>query len=106
MKTVTVIEKELQVYESRTPKSKTAGEKARLVMPMGTASNSRMYEPYPLFIARAEGSRVWDVDGNEYIDHNLSFGALVVGHRHPVVMEAVSAQLTAGTMYGMSHAVE
>jgi glutamate-1-semialdehyde 2,1-aminomutase len=106
MKTITVLEKEIEKYESRTPGSKAAWEKARRVMPMGTASNSRMYEPYPLFIARAEGSRVWDVDGNEYIDHNLSFGALVVGHRHPVVMEAVSAQLTAGTMYGMSHAVE
>lgn len=106
MRTVTVLEHEIERYESRTPGSKAAWEKARRVMPMGTASNSRMYEPYPLFIARAEGSRVWDVDGNEYIDHNLSFGALVVGHRHPVVMEAVSAQLTAGTMYGMSHTVE
>jgi len=106
MKTVTVLEKEIEKYESRTAGSKALWEKARRVMPMGTASNSRMYEPYPLFIARAEGSKVWDVDGNEYIDHNLSFGALVVGHRHPVVMGAVGAQLSAGTMYGMSHAVE
>ena len=106
IKTVTVLEKELQQYESRTPGSKALWEKARRVMPMGTASNSRMYDPYPLFIARAEGARVWDVDGNEYIDHNLSFGAMVVGHRHPVVMSAVNAQLSAGTMYGMSHAVE
>ncbi len=106
MKTVTALEKEIERYESRTPGSKALWEKARRVMPMGTASNSRMYDPYPLFIARAEGSRVWDVDGNEYIDHNLSFGALVVGHRHPIVMEAVSAQLSAGTMYGMSHPVE
>ena len=93
IKTVTVLEKELQQYESRTPGSKALWEKARRVMPMGTASNSRMYDPYPLFIARAEGARVWDVDGNEYIDHNLSFGAMVVGHRHPVVMSAVNAQL-------------
>ena len=106
MKTATVLEREIERYESRTAGSKALWEKARKVMPMGTASNSRMYDPYPLFIARAEGSRVWDVDGNEYIDHNLSFGALVVGHRHPVVMGAVDAQLSAGTMYGMSHAVE
>ena len=106
MKTVTVLEKELELYKSRTPKSKAAWEKASHVMPMGTASNSRMYAPYPLFIARAEGSRVWDVDGNEYIDHNLSFGALVVGHRHPVVIKAVADQLLSGTMYGMSHAPE
>jgi glutamate-1-semialdehyde 2,1-aminomutase len=106
METITLLEKELQAYESRTPKSKAAWEKARKVMPMGTASNSRMYEPYPLFIARACGSKVWDVDGNEYIDHNLSFGALVAGHRHPVVMDAVSRQLGVGTMYGMSHELE
>jgi glutamate-1-semialdehyde 2,1-aminomutase len=106
MKTMTALEREIERYESRTRGSKALWEKARNVMPMGTASNSRMYEPYPLFIARAEGSRVWDVDGNEYIDHNLSFGALVVGHRHPLVMDAVNAQLSVGTMYGMSHAVE
>jgi glutamate-1-semialdehyde 2,1-aminomutase len=106
MKTMTLLEKELQVYESRTPKSKAAWNRASQFMPMGTASNSRMYEPYPLFVARAEGSRLWDVDGNEYIDHNLSFGALVAGHRHPVIMGAVSRQLGIGTMYGMSHELE
>ncbi len=106
MKTMTLLEKELQVYESRTPKSKAAWQRARKFMPMGTASNSRMYEPYPLYIARAEGSRLWDADGNEYVDHNLSFGALVAGHRHPVIMDAVSRQLGIGTMYGMSHELE
>ena len=106
MKTITRLEREIEKYESRTPGSKALWQKARRVMPMGTASNSRMYDPYPLFIARASGSKVWDVDGNEYIDHNLSFGALVTGHRHPMVMGAVSAQLAIGTMYGMSHAME
>src|SRR5713226_7592494 len=51
MKTVTVLGKEIERYENRTPGSKALWEKARRVMPMGTASNSRMYEPYPLFIA-------------------------------------------------------
>jgi glutamate-1-semialdehyde 2,1-aminomutase len=106
MKTMTVLEREIELYQSRTPGSKALWEKARKVMPMGTASNSRMYEPYPIFIDHAEGSKVWDVDGNEYIDHNLSFGALVVGHRNPTVMSAVAKQLTIGTMYGISHALE
>ncbi len=106
MKTMTVLEKEIEQYQSRTPNSKALWEKARKVMPMGTASNSRMYEPYPIYIDHAEGSKVWDVDGNEYIDHNLSFGAIVVGHRHPAVMAAVTKQLTIGTMYGMSHGQE
>jgi glutamate-1-semialdehyde 2,1-aminomutase len=81
-------------------------EKARKVLPMGTASNSRMYEPYPIYIDHAEGSKLWDVDGNEYVDHNLSFGAVVVGHRNPTVMSAVSRQLAVGTMYGISHPLE
>ncbi|MDP9160709.1 MAG: glutamate-1-semialdehyde 2,1-aminomutase [Acidobacteriota bacterium] len=106
MKTIVALDQEIERYERRTPGSKKLWEKARRVMPMGTASNSRMYDPYPLFIARAEGAKIWDVDGNEYIDHNLSFGALVVGHRHPAVMKAVNAQLNVGTMYGISHAVE
>jgi len=48
---------------------------------------------YPMFLARAEGCRIWDVDGNEYIDFMCSYGPIVLGHRHPKVEEAVSAQL-------------
>lgn len=48
---------------------------------------------YPKFLARAEGCRIWDVDGNEYIDFMCSYGPIVLGHRHPKVEEAVSAQL-------------
>jgi len=106
MKTMTVLEREIELYQNRTPRSKAMWEKARKVMPMGTASNSRMYEPYPIYIDHAEGSRVWDIDGNEYIDHNLSFGATIVGHCNPTVMTAVTKQLTIGTMYGMSHGNE
>ncbi len=106
MKTMTVLEREIELYQNRTPRSKAMWEKARKVMPMGTASNSRMYEPYPIYIDHAEGSRVWDIDGNEYIDHNLSFGATIVGHCNPTVMTAVTKQLTIGTMYGMSHGSE
>src|SRR5439155_20580983 len=86
MKTMTVLEREIEQYQNRTPKSKALWEKARKLMPMGTASNSRMYEPYPIYIEHAERSKVWDVDGNEYIDHNLSFGAIVVRHRNRTVM--------------------
>ncbi|SRR6266566_1289247 len=97
---------ERNLYESRTQKSKALWEKANKVLPMGTASNARAYDPYPLFIAGAAGSRLVDVDGNEYVDYNLSFGALLTGHRHPVVLEAVRKQLSLGTMYGMCHDLE
>ena len=47
-----------------------------------------------------------DLDGNEYIDHNLCFGALMAGHCHPAVMKAVEKRLSTGTMFGMPHNME
>jgi glutamate-1-semialdehyde 2,1-aminomutase len=75
-------------------------------MPLGVSSNFRSYEPYPLFIARAQGGKVWDLDGNEYVDFNLCFGALMAGHCHPAVMKAVQQRLELGTMFGMPHEME
>ena len=97
---------EIEKYEQRTPKSKELHQKASKVLPMGTASNARWYAPYPLFIRLAGHSHVMDVDNNEYIDHNLSFGALLAGHRHEAVIKAVHHQLEVGTMYGMCHDLE
>jgi glutamate-1-semialdehyde 2,1-aminomutase len=99
-------QKEIDKYESRTPKSKELWQQAEKVMPMGTASNARWYAPYPMFVRVANGSHLMDVDGNEYIDHNLSFGALLAGHCHPTVTEAVRRQMSCGTMYGMCHDLE
>ena len=47
------------------------------------------YEPYPIFVKDGKGSKIHDIDGNEYIDHNLCFGALMAGHCHPAVVKAV-----------------
>jgi glutamate-1-semialdehyde 2,1-aminomutase len=58
----------------------------------------KFFEPYPIFMARARGSRVWDVDGNEYIDYLMSYGALILGHGDRVVRKAVESVLeTRGT---------
>lgn len=100
------LKKELEVYERRTAKSRAAFHKAQPWMPLGVSSNFRSYEPYPMFIAEAQGARVRDLDGNEYIDFNLCFGALMAGHSHPVVVRAVEQQLKKGTMYGMPHEME
>jgi len=54
---------------------------------------------YPYFFARGEGSHVWDVDGNEYVDYMCSYGPIVLGHRHPVVEEAVLAQMRRGNCF-------
>src|SRR4030088_4609 len=75
-------------------------------IPLGVASNYRAYDPWPIFVKEASGSKFRDLDGNEYIDHNLTFGALMAGHCHPAVMKAVSARLSTGTMFGMPHDME
>jgi glutamate-1-semialdehyde 2,1-aminomutase len=54
----------------------------------------------PIFIARGSGSRIWDVDGNEYVDWVGSWGPLILGHAHPTVLEAVTAAARNGTTFG------
>ncbi|MFT4113156.1 aspartate aminotransferase family protein [Silvibacterium sp.] len=101
-----LLEKELATFESRTPSSRAALKKAEPRLPLGVASNFRSYEPWPLFVKDAKGSHIHDLDGNEYIDFNLCFGALMAGHCHPAVVDAVKQRLEIGTMYGMPHTLE
>jgi glutamate-1-semialdehyde 2,1-aminomutase len=97
------LQKEITTYEKRTPKSAAAHKKALERIPLGVASNYRHYEPYPLFVRDGKGSRIHDIDGHEYIDHNLCFGALMAGHGHPAVVQAVEQKLHEGTTFGMPH---
>jgi glutamate-1-semialdehyde 2,1-aminomutase len=100
------LQKELDTFERRTPKSAEAHKKNLKRLPLGVASNYRAYDPYPIFVSEASGSKFRDLDGNEYLDHNLCFGALMAGHSHPAVIKAVEARLHKGTMYGMPHNME
>ncbi|MCH8864652.1 MAG: aminotransferase class III-fold pyridoxal phosphate-dependent enzyme [Chloroflexi bacterium] len=61
--------------------------------------------PY-VYITRAKGSRKWDVDGNEYIDYVMGFGALLLGHAHPAMVAAVKEQIEKGTHYGAENELE
>ena len=63
--------------------------RASLVSPGGVQGEGRSATPYPLFMTRAQGSRIWDVDGNEYVDFHASFGAVLLGHNDPRINEAV-----------------
>lgn len=101
-----LLEQELATFESRTPSSRAALKRAEPRMPLGVASNFRSYEPWPLFIKDARGTHIHDLDGNEYIDFNLCFGALMAGHCHPAVVKAVQERLEIGTMFGMPHTLE
>ena len=100
------LQKELALYQKRTPQSAEAHKKAEKRIPLGVASNYRAYDPYPIFVAEGHGSKIVDVDGNEYLDHNLCFGTLMAGHGHPAVVKAVQWALQNGTTFGMPHGME
>ena len=100
------LQKELETFERRTPKSAQSHQKNLKRIPLGVASNYRAYDPYPIFVKEGSGSHFRDLDGNDYLDHNLCFGALMAGHCHPAVMKAVEKRLSTGTMFGMPHDME
>jgi glutamate-1-semialdehyde 2,1-aminomutase len=100
------LQKEIALYEKRTPKSAEAHKKAQKRIPLGVASNYRAYDPYPIFVAEGHGGKIKDIDGNEYLDHNLCFGTLMAGHGHPAVVKAVKWALDNGSTFGMPHGME
>src|SRR6266516_1801401 len=63
-------------------------------------------KPLPLFFSSGSGSRLTDVDGNQYIDYTLAWGPLILGHSHPAIVAAVSAQLKVTELYGAQHELE
>ena len=93
-------------FERRTPTSQSLAEEARGIFPSGITHDARYAEPYPIYVDRAEASRKWDVDGNEYVDYFGGHGALLLGHNHPSVVTAVRDQMTRGTHYGSCHRLE
>jgi glutamate-1-semialdehyde 2,1-aminomutase len=86
-------------YRRRTPRSAALFERAGKAMPLGVASSFQAYDPYPLFMTDARGSRIWDADGNEYIDFDMAFGVLAAGHSHPLLAEALTYRVANGTCY-------
>jgi glutamate-1-semialdehyde 2,1-aminomutase len=93
-------------YVSKTPKSKLLYERAKKVLPEGVSYGIRYFEPYPFYTAKAKGSKLYDVDGNEYVDFWLGHTALILGHSPPAIVKAVKEQLENGTQYGTSHELE
>ncbi len=96
----------LAVYESRTPASRALYHRARCVLPGGDTRTGTFHLPYPLFISRGEGPRVWDADGHPYLDLLNNFTSLVHGHAHPDVVQAVARQDAHGTAHGTANALQ
>ena len=93
-------------YRARTRRSAELYGRACKVIPAGLTHDSRTLRPYPIYAARASGPRKWDVDGNEYVDYFGGHGALLLGHGHPGVVEAIQEQVLLGTHWGSSHELE
>jgi glutamate-1-semialdehyde 2,1-aminomutase len=96
-----IVDREETQFRKRTPRSHEIHERAKSSLPMGVSSSFQAVPPYPLFISRAEGSQIWDLDGNQYTDFHLAFGSLLVGHSHPVLVEALRDQLGKGSLYSL-----
>ena len=86
--------------------SSAAAKRATLLFPSGITHDSRYIEPYGIYVTRAKGPRKWDIDGNCYVDYFGGHGALLLGHCHPRVVEAVTQQIERGTHFGASHELE
>lgn len=96
----------LERYEELHPASRRLHERALGLFPDGVTHDIRYFTPFPVYIERAQGAHKWDVDSNRIIDYILGHGALLLGHNHPQVKEAVARQLERGTHYGASQELE
>src|SRR5690242_7632012 len=94
-----LIAREEERFRQARPRSQKLWQEARAVMPRGVPSSFQDAAPQPVFMERGKGSRMWDVDGNEYIDFHNGFGVMVVGHAHPKIAEAVTRQIELGSHF-------
>ncbi len=94
-----LVAQEEQTFLARQPRSGELYERARRVLAGGVTSNWQITRPQPVFIDHGHGSRIVDVDGNEYVDLHGGYGAGLAGHAHPAIVEAVTAQVRRGTHF-------
>lgn len=93
----------------RTTKSERLFRKAQQLIPGGVNSPVRAFKSvgrWPLFIAKAKGSKIWDVDGNRYIDYVGSWGPMILGHAHPGVLRSINEASKCGTSFGAATELE
>src|SRR6266851_2131208 len=94
-----LIKREEERFRNARPRSHELWNDAREVLPRGVPSSFQDAAPQPVFADHGKGSRIWDVDGNEYIDFHNGFGVMVVGHAHPKITEAVTKQINRGSHF-------
>ena len=87
---------------ARTPKSAQLFDRAIRTLPFGVVSSFQKMQPYPIYVTHGQGSHIWDQDGTEYLDFHCGFGAMVVGHAHPRIVEAVHEAAGRGTHFAVT----
>jgi len=92
-------EQEMARLLERTKASASLYERAVRLLPFGVVSSFQKMQPYPIYVTRGRGSHIWDQDGQEYLDFHCGFGAMVVGHAHPRIVEAISQAASRGTHF-------
>jgi glutamate-1-semialdehyde 2,1-aminomutase len=92
-------ERESRRLDERTQASKRMFERARKPLAAGVASSYQVRDPWPIYLERGDGPKVWDVDGNEMWDFHNGFGSMVQGHAHPAIGRAVTERYTSGTHF-------
>lgn len=103
----TVEDSLVEEYIASHAKSHQLHSQAASLFPANGATHSaRVMHPYRPYITAAQGSRKWDVDGNEYIDYVMGHGALILGHSHPAIVTALQEQVARGILYGDNHELE
>src|SRR5215470_8866955 len=93
-------------YETEFAKSRRLFAEAKKIFPDGVTHDLRSLEPFPIYVERAAGAHKWDVDGHELIDYWCGHGAILLGHSHPAVVEAVRRQMGRATHPGACHELE
>lgn len=96
---MTTAESLIESYRAWSPTSGKLMEQARRYLPGGDTRTTAHYAPYPVFMTRGEGSRLWDVDGHEYVDFMNNFTSLIHGHAHGPTVAAVTEQIACGSAY-------
>ena len=94
-----LIAKEEDHFRSKRQRSDQLWKQAKQYIPRGVASSFQDAAPQPVFVDHGKGSRVWDVDGNEYVDFHNGFGVMVVGHAHPQIVQTITERAAKGTHF-------
>jgi glutamate-1-semialdehyde 2,1-aminomutase len=94
-----IIAEQEEIFVRRQPESQRLAEQAKQHLAGGVTSSWQITAPQPVWLSRGLGSKVWDVDGNEYVDLHGGYGAALAGHAHPAIAQAISRQAKNGTHF-------